>query len=112
MAILYLFAGMKRQADIGQAFGIYFSKLNKLLALHGIRVQFSARLKEVDILRDGQDQDILSEDVRLALRAEIISCVYDLIIVSPPCHTHTRVVFANAMGPSPVRDMYYPDGFP
>eukprot|EP00972_Heterocapsa_arctica_P090361 13329281-Heterocapsa_arctica.AAC.1 len=37
---------------------------------------------------------------------------YDIIIVAPPCNTFTRAVFANNLGPRPVRDLAWPDGFP
>ena len=33
------------------------------------------------------------------------------IFLSPLCNTHSRAVFANILGPAPVRDAFHPRGF-
>ena len=35
-----------------------------------------------------------------------------MVIVTPPCNTFSRAVFANRRGPAPVRDWQWPRGFP
>ncbi|CAE8719608.1 unnamed protein product [Polarella glacialis] len=42
----------------------------------------------------------------------ITAGVYDYVLMSPPCNSWTRVLFANRRGPSPVRSAQHPWGFP
>ena len=37
---------------------------------------------------------------------------FDAAIITPPCNTHSRALFANKWGPRPYRSRRYPMGFP
>ena len=37
---------------------------------------------------------------------------FQVVIVTPPCNTHSRAVWANSDGPKPVRSRSHPLGFP
>ena len=67
-------------------------------------------MSEVDILRGGQEHDLSDAELRRAhLEAQIIP---DVTIATPPCNTHSRVLYANERGPRPGRNRAYPYGFP
>eukprot|EP00435_Cladocopium_sp_Y103_P023419 s974_g5.t1 len=46
------------------------------------------------------------------LAARIKANEFDIILMSPPCSTWSRAVYANRLGPCPVRSREYPFGFP
>ena len=43
---------------------------------------------------------------------EIAHDVWDFVFATPPCTTLSRAVFANMMGPQPVRSADWPHGLP
>eukprot|EP00974_Lingulodinium_polyedra_P098601 9556548-Lingulodinium_polyedra.AAC.1 len=49
---------------------------------------------------------------RVAYLKRISDGEFDFVPTSPPCNSVTRVQFANARGPCPVRSREYPFGFP
>jgi hypothetical protein len=91
---LYLFAGLKRKASIGD-----------LLLRHGWTVD------ELDILRS-RKQDLSRKHLRERILGKVASGEYQLVISSPPCDTFTRVKYANSFGPAPTRSKQYLRGFP
>ena len=98
---MYLFAGKRRQSDIGSA-------LREFECMGKIRLQ----LQDFDIERS-PDHD-LRED---ALWLDIKTCLAEgswFLIVSPPCNTFSRArfQFLNHPGPRPVRNVTWPKGFP
>ena len=70
------------------------------------------RLDEVDLELHGEGDDLTVEDIWERWLGRIAAGEYDVIIVSPPCHTHSRAVWSNSKGPGPVRDRAHPRGFP
>ena len=50
-------------------------------------------IKEVDILRNGDMDDLLSDEVWCKVLADIQAGNFDYVICSPPCHTHSRAVW-------------------
>ena len=91
---IYLFAGPKRKSEIGT-----------MLKRHGWYV------KEIDILRGGKLHDLTLERVQESLLQAIRHHDFELMMISPPCDTFTRVKFANPWGPRPLRDLLHPHGF-
>jgi hypothetical protein len=102
LSILYIFAGDHRRAGVKQC-------LEELQALWC----FKLCMREVDILRGGE-QDVQQEEFWRELMSELAAGVYDLLIVTPPCHTHSRARSSGGgrPGPRPVRSANYPWGFP
>jgi hypothetical protein len=70
-------------------------------------------MREVVSIRGG-DQDVLQEALWGELKGELAAGVYDLLFISPPCHTHSRARSSGGgrPGPRPVRSANYPWGFP
>ena len=91
--VLYLFAGKRRRSDI-RAF------LQSLCDEQNVQLD----LLEVDWELHGEDDDLSKSDIWEALRKRIQSGEFIAIIVSPPCHTHSRAVWSNREGSAPVRD--------
>ena len=65
----------------------------------------------MDILRGGKSHDLTLVEVQRRIISEIRGCKYDLMLLSPPCDSFTRVKFANPWGPRPLRSMEFPHGF-
>ena len=63
-------------------------------------------VKEVDILRHGEGDDLLNGGLRSELLEEIAQGLWDVVIAAPPCNTYTRLLFANRHGPPPLRDRF------
>ena len=97
---LYVFAGVQRKADLR-----FF--LEVLQGPGG----FSLFMKEVDWLR-GPDQDVADDDFWDALMKELDSGEFDLVIITPPCNTHSRARSSFLPGPRPIRNALHPWGFP
>jgi hypothetical protein len=83
---LYVFAGVQRKADLR-----FF--LEVLQGPGG----FVLFMKEVDLLR-GSDQDVADEDFWDALMKEMDSGEFDLLVITPPCNTHSRARFFLVLG--------------
>lgn len=91
---LYLFAGLKRKADVA----------------HFLRAK-GWDITEIDILRQsGHDLTVVRYS-KMVLQ-NIRSNKYAALLASAPCDTFTRVMFANDWGPKPLRTMAFKRGFP
>jgi hypothetical protein len=101
---LYLFSGPARQADLPAAFAAVASSPES----KGI----SFTWRQVDILRDAVQDDLLDDDVRHGLLGEMSSGTFGFVFASPPCSSFSRAVYSNTQGPKPVRSREYPLGFP
>ena len=69
-------------------------------------------IEEIDTMRGGHAHNLLDAGVSKIFLENISKSHYDLVLVAPPCNTFSRAVFANSLGPKPVLDMCWPDGFP
>eukprot|EP00973_Karenia_brevis_P065301 9070731-Karenia_brevis.AAC.1 len=67
-------------------------------------------LWEVDLLRGEKLHDLAEEAVWDKVCKEVRTA--DVVLVTPPCNTHSRALWANPNGPCPVRNKSYPRGFP
>ena len=100
-AVLYLFAGKERHADIG-----FF--LKEMAAKNGCNLV----LDEFDILR-GEDQDLTQDDTWETVKSKLQHGFYDAVVVAPPCNTFSRARHNTQFpGPKPLRSFAYPKGFP
>eukprot|EP00435_Cladocopium_sp_Y103_P069710 s303_g33.t2 len=59
-----------------------------------------------------EGHDLSDETVWQELAEKIASGYYDVILMSPPCSTWSRALWANRHGPNPVRSRDFPYGFP
>ncbi|CAE8616008.1 unnamed protein product, partial [Polarella glacialis] len=84
-----------------------------LLALSK-KVGFTLTMKEVDLLRaagdDVQDENSYWE----SLMKSVDQREWDVVIATPPCHTHSRArnSWQTSPGPRPLRSLDHPWGFP
>lgn len=81
--------------------------LRRLCAVHGIRLEMT----ELDIQRD-RKCDFTLPAVQMAWLQRITSGEFFALILTPPCSTFSRAVWANDMGPFPLRSRTHPRGFP
>ena len=100
LRVLYIFAGIKRKADVA-------AYLQKFAFSAGSEVE----CWNVDLLVDKQ-HDMTDEDFVKKLRMSIKNREVDMLLVTPPCNTHSRARHANRAGPPPLRSKRYPMGFP
>eukprot|EP00435_Cladocopium_sp_Y103_P031679 s3830_g8.t1 len=100
LRVLYMFSGAPRKSDVR-------SYLETLCSQQGMTL----KMTEVDLLLS--DEHDLSNDSKWSeLAAKIKAHEFDVILMSPPCRTWSRAVWANKFGPKPVRSRDYPLGFP
>ena len=101
--ILYVFAGASRHADVGHW-------LRKMAVEQG----FKLTVEEVDILRPGGagTNDVLDKQVWRGYVDKINSGLFQALVMTPPCNTHSRARYANMRGPRPLRSKQWPWGFP
>ena len=66
----------------------------------------------MDLLQRGKEDDILDGKVWQSILEKLAAGEYDILLVSPPCNTFSRAVWANNAGPKPLRSRLYPWGFP
>ena len=97
--MLCLFAGEPRKADVRH----YLQDFCDL-------AQVVLEISEVDICRD-PSMDLLDETTAKRALQQIRDGSWDVVIVTPPCNTFSRVRFVQP-GPKPVRSRLYPLGFP
>eukprot|EP00435_Cladocopium_sp_Y103_P008775 s235_g2.t1 len=81
--------------------------LEELCAAQEIELQMDER----DLLIS-EGHDLSDEDIWQELAEKIKSGYYDIILMSPPCSTWSRALWANRHGPNPVRSREFPWGFP
>ena len=66
---------------------------------------------DVDIHVGGKAHDLLDEEIQEDFLSEIANGEFDMVILSPPCGTWSRLNWANDDGPAPCRDRFEPWGF-
>eukprot|EP00435_Cladocopium_sp_Y103_P002494 s2776_g1.t1 len=101
LKVMYLFAGARRQSDVGSFLTQMASDLS-----------FEFDLQEIDIGRSS-DHDLTEQ----SLWDDIHRLLRDgdwVLFVSPPCNTFSRAryQYAKHPGPHPLRSCEYPKGFP
>ena len=97
LRVLYLFAGVKRQADIGGALKSMVHAWNS----KNPHQRIALRLHEVDTLRGGDDHNLTKKELKTSLLRSIREGEWDVVIVAPPCNTYSRATFAGGEGPTP-----------
>ena len=68
---------------------------------------------QVDILRD-EGHNLHKEEAWAWVSQQLQSGLVDLLLVAPPCNTHSRArcQYRQHGGPRPLRDFQFPHGFP
>ena len=99
-SVLYIFAGEQRQSDVGDCLKTLCKGQN-----------YVVKCDNIDLLRDAS-HDVLAPELQDDLRNRLKSKVYDVLVITPPCNTHSRARSANSNGPPPVRSKAWPLGFP
>ena len=100
--MLYLFAGTKRSTSVA-------ATLEKFSHHYG--ESFTIEVEEWDICR-GQEFDLLGEKVQEDLLRRIRGGEFSAVIMSPPCASWSRALWANRWGPRPLRTRVHPWGLP
>lgn len=100
VSVLYVFAGKHRKSDLGDQL--------RTLEAEG---KFVLKIVELDLLRSPQ-HDITVADFWQSILARIRLGEWRVVLMTPPCNTHSRARNANRYGPPPVRSKLYPYGFP
>ena len=74
---------------------------------------FSIQLvsEDVDLLRGGASHDLVSAE-RQQHYIDRISSGVQILVLAPPCDTHTRARHSFVAGPRPLRDASWPTGRP
>ena len=101
LGVLYLFAGKVRKADIRE-------HLQSLCDQHGTVLH----MVEVDTVRDAVNHDMAASSPWNSVLQRVENREFQIVIATPPCNTHSRVVWANTAGPRPIRSRQWPMGFP
>ena len=102
MRVLYLFSGASRKCDVRES----------LIALQ-LEFGFVLDIKEVDLIRDSS-HDVADDSFWRGILTELGSGIFFLLIVTPPCNTHSRARanWKEIPGPRPLRNLHFPHGFP
>jgi len=107
LKVLYLFAGIQRQADVGCHLRRLEHEFNDACNGYSIKLE----LREVDILRYVED-DLSDKNFQAEIKGQIAARIWDVVIAAPPCNTFSRATFSGHPGPRPIRDITWPRGFP
>ncbi|CAK8991364.1 unnamed protein product [Durusdinium trenchii] len=100
LKVLYIFSGRKRRNSVAWY-------LRELALRKGVQVEIT----ELDIQSDRRS-DFTIPAVQKKWLQLIAQGIYYAVIVTPPCSTFSRAVWANDLGPFPLRSSTYPRGFP
>ncbi|CAE8650563.1 unnamed protein product, partial [Polarella glacialis] len=100
LKVLYLFAGVKRKQSVRDC----------LLKLARGR-EFGVEVTELDICRQ-KTVNFARLHVRQKWLSKISAGEFDSVLSTPPCSSFTRAMWANKLGPSPMRSYDHPKGFP
>ena len=100
LKVLYVFSGRKRKNSVG-------GHLRRLAKMQGITME----VIELDIQRSRKD-DFSLPPVQKRWLQRISNGEFFAVLVTPPCSTFTRAVWANDQGPFPVRSAMHMRGFP
>ncbi len=98
LRVLYLFAGVPRKRDMTSCLRVLCDERNWKLAMECIDIK---RKPRVDLSHSKQRRKILDK---------VRDSCYDASLISPPCSTFSRAVWANFRGPRPVRSYKDPRG--
>ena len=101
LKVMYLFAGKRRQSDVGS-----------ILRSLEEKGHFHLILEEIDIER-GPGHDLRDERLWESIHAKLQEGDW-FLIVSPPCNTFSRArhQYRKFPGPRPLRNRTWPKGFP
>ena len=102
LRVLYIFAGIKRRSDLYDC----LTELQK-------EFNFILFMREIDLLRNPED-DVTKETFWEQTMQSIRDSNWQVLIVTPPCHTHSRSRnnWRASPGPRPLRSKDFPFGFP
>lgn len=100
MNALYLFTGAQRKSSVT-------SVLARLCRQAGIQ----CIVHEVDI-QNSPEWDLTKGALQQSLLQRIMAGEFDIVLITPPCSTWSRVRGANCRGPPAIRSQGYPWGFP
>lgn len=81
--------------------------LKRLAKMHAVNVE----VIELDIQRN-RKHDFTLQQVQKRWLQRITNGEFFAVLVTPPCSTFSRAVWANDQGPFPVRSHIHPRGFP
>ena len=98
MKVLYIFAGEERKGSIQDWLRDLLPPSLQLI------------MDEIDILSGDSNHDLAVAANRKLCLEKVHTA--DVVICTPPCSTHSRAVWANSLGPKPIRSRAYPRGFP
>ena len=59
----------------------------------------------------GESYDLSVVQKQDDLDRQVAAGEFSFILMSPPCNSYTRVLFANGWGPKPIRTANWPWGF-
>ena len=90
LRVLYLYSGKSRRVNLR-------SCLQKLCNANDIKLH----MDEIDYNESGAEHDLSEDAVWLKIKCKLTPvCLYDIIIMTPPCSTWTRLRHANWRGPA------------
>ena len=99
--IMYAYCGESRKGDIKEC-------LDELAKKHKVKIV----VEEIDLCRGGEVHDLTVDSIVDKLVLSLEESKFDAAIITPPCNTHSRALFANKWGPRPYRSRNHPMGFP
>lgn len=94
--MLYVFAGLKRKNSVADFLRKKAAKFHIQVEVHEVDIQRSKRM------------DLTNPKVQKRLLQAIDAGVYDAVILTPPCSTFSRAVWANDRGPYALRSFLCP----
>ena len=100
ISVLYICAGEHRKSDVGY-----------LLSSMQIAGKAVVKVLEVDLLRS-PEHDVTVAAFWNSIIIQIKDRMWAVVVVTPPCNTHSRARNANHAGPPPVRSKAFPYGYP
>ena len=98
--VLYVFCGKRRKSDLKAC-------LEELCQSDDLELCITEFDTELDASHDVTDPRLWK-----SILLRISESEFNVVIVTPPCSTWSRVRFANLRGPKPVRDFTWPWGYP
>ena len=98
LRVLYVFAGQERKADIN-----FYLRSTENLQLE---------ISEIDVLRDPRAHDVTRQGVWSGIMESLAAGEWDVLVITPPCNTWSRLPWSSSPGPKPLRSRRHPWGFP
>ena len=100
MNVLYLFSGAQRKSSVTAVLQQMCSRQGIQCVVHDVDIQNSAAW------------DLSKAEVQARLLAPVKTGEFDVVLITPPCSTWSRVRGANCRGPPMIRSRQYVWGFP